>query len=276
SRLLPQILRGGMLVSTDLEPLRISLRRVNAVKQRNSTDFESLTAFGYAPVRADHYDYLALDYQALSSLSLSYHLAELKDLYRSHFFGLKLDHPLAAGRLLSDIRYFDASDTGNEGLGEVDNRTLSSWLGYNLAGHTFGGGYQKAWGSTPFAFLNGADTYLFGESLVSTFTAPQERVWCLRYGFDFAQAGLPGLTLGVKYVKGDQVDPTLLNTAQAAELRAQGRDGKEWERVTDIAYQVQSGPLKDLSLQWRNSTNRSTYADSANENRLIVRYTFNF
>ncbi|PRB84597.1 OprD family porin [Pseudomonas sp. MYb185] len=276
SRLLPQIFRGGMLVSNDLEPLSITLLRVNAVKQRNSTDFESLTAFGYAPVRADHYDYLALDYQALSSLSLSYHLAELKDLYRSHFFGLKLDHPLAAGRLLSDIRYFDASDTGNEGLGEVDNRTLSSWLGYNLAGHTFGGGYQKAWGSTPFAFLNGADTYLFGESLVSTFTAPKERVWFLRYDFDFAQAGLPGLTLGVKYVKGDQVDPTLLNTTQAAELRAQGRDGKEWERVTDIAYQVQSGPLKDLSLQWRNSTNRSTYADSANENRLIVRYTFNF
>lgn len=75
-------------------------------------------------------------------------------------------------------------------------------------------------------------------------------------------------------MKGDEVDPTLLSTAQAAELRAQGREGKEWERVTDIGYTVQSGPFKALSLQWRNSTNRSTYADSANENRLIVRYVF--
>lgn len=46
--------------------------------------------------------------------------------------------------------------------------------------------------------------------------------------------------------------------------------------MTDLTYVVQSGPIKGVSLQWRNSTNRSTYADSANENRFIVRYTFNF
>ncbi|MNN80578.1 Porin-like protein NicP precursor [compost metagenome] len=80
----------------------------------------------------------------------------------------------------------------------------------------------------------------------------------------------------MKYVKGDEVDPTLLNTAQAAQLRAAGESGKEWERMTDLTYTVQSGPLKALAVQWRNSTNRSDYADSANENRLIFRYTFNF
>src|SRR5690606_41492380 len=103
SRLLRQIFRGGMLVSNDLEPLRISLLRVNAVKQRNSTDFESLTAFGYAPVSADHYDYLALDYQALPGLSLSYHLSDLDDLYLSLFLGLLLDQPRRPGSPLSDI-----------------------------------------------------------------------------------------------------------------------------------------------------------------------------
>lgn len=55
-----------------------------------------------------------------------------------------------------------------------------------------------------------------------------------------------------------------------------GTEGKEWERVTDITYTIQSGPFKNVSAQWRNSTNRSTYADSANENRLIFRYTFKF
>jgi len=276
SRLLPQVFRGGMLVSNDLQPLRLSLLRVNRVKQRNSTDYERLTAFGYAQVEADRLDYLGLDYQVAEDLSLSYHLVELDDQYRSHFAGVKFKRALPLGALVGDIRYFSAGETGRERLGEVDNRTLSSLFAWQLAGHSFGVGYQKASGDTPFAFVNGSDTYLFAESLVSAFTASGERVRLLRYGYDFAAMGVPGLTLGVKYAKGDQVDPSLLTSIQAADLRARGDKGGEWERMTDIAYTVQSGTFEGVSLQWRNATNRSTYADSADENRMILRYTFNF
>lgn len=276
SRLLPQVFRGSSLVSNDLDALTLSAFRVDAVKQRNSTDFESLTTFGYRAVESDHFNYVALDYKVRPTSTLSYHIAELEDLYRSQFIGFKLNQPLPTGALITDIRYFDAKETGSEGLGKVDNRTLSTYIAYNLGGHTLGGGYQKAWGDTPFAMVNGADTYLFAESLVSTFTAPQERIWYARYDYNFAALGVPGLMLTMRYTKGEDVDPTLLTTRQAAALRASGDTGEEWERVTDLTYVVQSGPIKGLSAQWRNSTNRSTYADSANENRLIFRYTFNF
>ena len=276
SRLLPQVFRGGMLVSKEFDALTFSALRLNAVKQRNSTDFEALTAFGYKPVKADHFTYLGVDYKAPPQLTLSYHIAELEDLYRTNFLGLKYEHAVGSGTVLSDVRYFSAGDSGDQGIGNVNNRTLSALLSFRQSGHTFGAGLQKAWGDTPFAMLNGTDTYLFGESLVSTFTAPREQVWIARYDFDFAAAGLPGLTLGLKYAKGQDIDPTLLTSTQAARLRQADEDGKEWERVTDITYTVQSGPLKNVTAQWRNSTNRSSYADSANENRLILRYTFKF
>ncbi|MNG07278.1 outer membrane porin, OprD family [compost metagenome] len=94
-----------MLISKDLEPLTLSALRINAVKQRNSTDYESLTTFGYKPVQADHYTYLAFDYKVMPQLSLSYHVAELEDLYRSNFIGLKFERALGAGLVISDLRY---------------------------------------------------------------------------------------------------------------------------------------------------------------------------
>ncbi|MCY1536275.1 Porin-like protein NicP [compost metagenome] len=68
----------------------------------------------------------------------------------------------------------------------------------------------------------------------------------------------------VRYVTGDGFDG------------AGGRDGKEWERDLDIGYTVQSGPLKNLGVRWRNAmvrTNASATGGDLDENRLIVSYS---
>jgi len=51
-------------------------------------------------------------------------------------------------------------------------------------------------------------------------------------------------------------------------------DGSEWGRESELAYTVQSGPLKTLNLKWRNSTMRRDWGrtNSFDENRLIVSY----
>ncbi|MCY1550084.1 Porin-like protein NicP precursor [compost metagenome] len=50
-------------------------------------------------------------------------------------------------------------------------------------------------------------------------------------------------------------------------------DGKAWERDVDISYVIQSGPLKDLGLRWRNAVVRSNHVADVDENRLILSYT---
>ncbi|WP_312145976.1 OprD family outer membrane porin, partial [Stutzerimonas kunmingensis] len=46
-----------------------------------------------------------------------------------------------------------------------------------------------------------------------------------------------------------------------------------WERNTDIAYVIQSGPLKNLGFKLRNATTRSNFQSDLDENRFIVSYS---
>lgn len=280
SRLLPQVFNGAHLVSKDITGLNVTAGQVDSVKQRDSSSSDDLTLNsqfgGYAAVTGDHYSYGGLDYQVLPNLTLSYHLSELDDIVRRDYLGIKFHTPLGAGKAFVEARYFDARETGRKLVGEVENRTFSSNMGYTIAGHTLSGGYQKSSGDTAFPYISGTDTYLFAEMLVSTFSLANEQAIYAGYGYDFAALGIPGLTFNLRYVKGDDVDPTNIKTSKSAALRALDEEGHEWERSTDIIYVVQSGPLKNFSLRWRNATNRSNYADSGDENRVIASYVINF
>ena len=70
---------------------------------------------------------------------------------------------------------------------------------------------------------------------------------------------MPGLKGLVRYVSGDNIDIA-------------GAD-KEWERDIDFTYTVQNGPLKNVSVQWRNAMVRSDVLGAVDENRLILNYT---
>ncbi|MDH4559164.1 OprD family porin [Pseudomonas sp. BN417] len=281
SRLFPQLFNGGQLVSKDFEPFTFTLGQVNGVKQRDSTNYEDLTIMGQlgaysTSVSSDRLSYGGLDYQVLPSLTLSFHASELDDFFRRDFAGLKFNTKAGPGKAFAELRYFDARETGKGLAGEVDNRTFSSNFGYNLGPHTFSGGYQKVSGDTAYAYVGGSDTYLFSEMQVSTFAFANERAWHARYDYDFAALGVPGLTFNLRYVKGDEVDPTNVRTAEGVSLRASGKEGREWERATDLTYVVQDGPLKNLALRWRYATNRSNFADGADEHRVILAYVINF
>ncbi|AYN10689.1 OprD family porin [Pseudomonas putida] len=281
SRLFPQWFNGVQLVSKDLDRFTFTLLQVNATKLRDSTDYEDLTAMAQqgaylATVTSDRLRYAGVDYQPLNNLTLSLHTSVLEDLFRRDFAGFKFKTRLGPGDVFTEWRWFNAREQGRALLGGVDNQTLSTNFGYSVQGHTFSGGYQKVRGDTAYAYVGGTDTYLFSEQQVSTFALANERAWMLRYDFNFAAVGIPGLTFNVRYVKGDQVDPQRIASVKGSTLAAGGGEGREWERTTDITYVVQSGALRNVSLRWRNASMRSNFADAADENRVIVGYTFEF
>jgi hypothetical protein len=94
------------------------------------------------------------------------------------------------------------------------------------------------------------------------FASADERSWQLRYDYDFAAMGLPGLTATVRYLSGDNVDT------------GKGYEGKDWERDLDIGYVVQSGMLSGLGLKLRNAAARSNYRTDIDENRILLSYTW--
>ncbi len=281
SRLFPQWFNGVQVVSKDLDKFAFTFLEVDSTKLRDSTDFEDLTAMAQqgaysATVTSDRLYYAGVDYQPLKHLTLSLHTSQLEDLFQRNFAGFKYKAGMGPGEAFTEWRYFSAREEGSELLGKVDNRTLSTNFGYSIKGHTFSGGYQKVNGDTAYAYVGGTDTYLFSEQQVSTFALANERAWMMRYDYDFAALGFPGLTFNLRYVKGDQVDSQGISSVKGRALNAAGGEGEEWERTTDLSYVVQSGTFKNVSLRWRNATMRSNFADAADENRIIVGYTIAF
>jgi hypothetical protein len=279
SRLFPQIYNGALYTSTDVKDFAFHLGRVDKVKQRDSTNFERLTTTGLlgsfrTNIESDSYTFGGVDYEVSKNVKLSLHMSELKDFYRREFYAIKANMPLGEGNLFSEARYFNSNEVGSKKLGHVDNQAFSSIIGYSYKGHSFTGGYQKISGDSAFTYVGGSNTSMFSESLVSLFVYKGERSYNARYSFDFAAVGVPGLVFTARYIKGDSVDSSILNSAKARALN--GKAGHEWERTEDLTYFFQSGPLSGLSLRWVHASNRANFNRDADEHRLISSYTFKF
>ena len=292
-RLLPQTWQGGQITSGEIKDLTLVGGQIEHVKGRNSSNNEQLS-IGGANARvanSNKFIYGGGDYKITKDLTAQYYYGNLEDFYKQHFLGLVHNWAIGPGVLKSDLRYFNSSDDGANantsayfsngnydgvasGKGKVDNNLYSGLFLYTVAGHTFGGGYQVSNGSSDFPWLNqgdGSSAYIITDSQIQKFARAGERTWQARYSYDFAKVGVPGLTAGVVYLRGDNID-TVSGTRPFAEV---ANGASEWERDLTVGYVVQSGALKNLGLMWKNATWRTDLPStrSQDENRLIVSYS---
>lgn len=270
-RLLPTMFQGAMLTSEEINDLKFSVARLDKYTARDSTDRQDIRVHcknkRYAcDITADHFDMAGVDYKFNDRLSAQYQVAKLENIYRQHFLGVVGSQPLPVGSLSADLRLIKSDDIGNARAGEIDHRAFSGMLGYSLGGHKVSAGWQRMYGENSMPYLDGSNPYLVNYAQVNDFAAAQERSWQLRYDYDFKALGVPGLSFFTRYINGDHIKvPGSLD------------EGKEWERDTELKYQVQSGTFKDVSVRLRNSTFRSNYekyARDMDETRVIVSYNF--
>ncbi|VVO41670.1 Porin-like protein NicP [Pseudomonas fluorescens] len=268
SRLLPQTFEGGQLTSLEIEGLTVDAGRLTQVNQRDSSNYEdmSITRTGAKGittqnVASDTFDFASLNYKWTSNLATAYSYGHLDNFYSQHLVNLTYMLPVTTGQSLkTDLRFAHSTDDGGS---NVDNNALGAMFTYNLGGHAFGLGYQGMSGDTGYAYVNGADAFLVNFVQIGDFASKDEKSWQVRYDYNFAAIGVPGLTFMTRYINGDNID-----------LGNNRPEGKEWERDTDIGYVVQSGPLKNVGVKWRNATVRSSnFGSDLDENRLIVSYT---
>jgi hypothetical protein len=259
TRLLPQTFRGGLLTSQELDSFKFTGGHIDRIKANSSSDFTEMSANRLGGT-SNSFNFGGGDYQVTPQLALSAHYGQLENVYQQVYGGLVHVLPIATGQSLkTDVRYASSREDGH--FRDLDNRAFGSMVTYRLKAHAFGVGYQRMTGDDPFPYIAGSDPYLVNFIQIGDFANAREHSWQLRYDYDFAAMGVPGLTFMSRYVSGDNVE------------RAAGGEGKEWERNTDIGYVVQSGTLKNLGVKWRNATVRSNFGNDLDENRLIVSYT---
>ena len=263
SRLLPQTFQGWQINSTDVERLTLNLARFDKTITPDSTDLRDITLaakdgrYRATGIGGD-YRYGGGTYKLTPELSATYYVGELDDVYRQQYFGLVHNGRVGNGTLTTDLRAFTASDVGAAKAGEVDNRAYAAALSYSFdTGHSVMAAWQLMAGDTGFPYIN--NPYLPNYVQYHDFGSAGERSPQLRYGYDFAALGIPGLSFFTAYIKGDH-------------LKKVGTES-EWERDIDVNYAFQ-GQLKGFSVRVRNATYRSDDARNIDETRLIASYLF--
>ncbi|WP_459748905.1 OprD family porin [Pseudomonas sp. 3A(2025)] len=256
---------GAVLESKEITDLTLTAGRLWSITGRESSNREDLYLWGDTPAQSsDGLNFAGASYAFTPALSGTYFYAQLEDIYRQHYLGLAHKLPLGAGfTLKTDARYYNTKEEGQALSGRVDNRTYGLMFSLNKGSHTFGAGYQRMMGQDIFPTFNNyaPAPYLINWSALG-FVKPGERSWQVRYDYDFAGLGMPGLKWMARWMEGNDINL--------------GQQSHETERTSILSYVVQSGPLKGFGANWMNIGVNVRDTSRYEENRLALTYTMNF
>ncbi|WP_395603624.1 OprD family porin [Pseudomonas sp. B21128] len=262
-RSLPQTFRGGQITSTEINGLSLYGGQFRGNSPRNDASMEDMSMNGRGAFTSDRFNFGGGEYafnDKRTQVGVWY--AELTDIYQQQYFNLSHSQPIGDWTLGANLGFFTGKEDGSAQAGDLDNKTAFALLSAKYGGNTFYVGLQKLGGDDAWMRVNGTSGgTLANDSYNASYDNAKERSWQVRHDYNFVALGVPGLTMMNRYISGDNV-----HTATSS-------DGKEWGRESELAYTVQSGPLKNLNVKWRNATIRRDFSTNEfDENRLFISY----
>jgi len=277
-RLLPQSFRGTTLHNTAIEGLTLQAGKLESSSDRTATahNGDLGTAYGGRFKAADDFIYGGADFNYKDRLFLRLHHGRLDNIWNQTALYADWKQPLTDGiSLNANLRYYRTRNTGKSLLGQFENDSWSAQLGLTAGAHAVTIAHTRIDKDSPFDYVwHTWDFFLNTNSQVSDFNNPNERIWMLRYDYDFSGLGIPGLSLITRYVRGTDIDGKDVASGYGAYKNI--RDGQHWERNVWLSYAVQSGPAKDLSVKLFQATHRVSgdhaAESSIDELRLILEY----
>ncbi|MGN7740519.1 OprD family porin [Pseudomonas sp. 22526] len=287
SRMLPQTFRGVSLANHSFDGWLLEGGQASFTKPYNQSGRRRIGSAYSNPAigtESQHLNWAGVAWSSVPGLTSSLYAAELKDIWNQYYYDL--DYSYALNELVTlnpGLHFYHTQDTGDALLGDIDNNTYSLHFTLGVGHHSLTAAYQRVNGNTPFDYINQGDSiYLDNSQQYSDFNGPNERSWKLKYAYDFAGLGLPGLTSALSYSRGEldltKVDPHSRGYAQW--YSAGGEHAKHWERDLDLKYVVQGGKAKDLAVRLQWATNRGGKGYGALDNdtdeyRVILDYPIN-
>ena len=258
-RSLPQTFRGGQVTSNEIAGLTLYGGQFRGNSPRNDASMDDMI---YGGAASDRFNFVGGEYKFNQDRTLfGLWNAVLKDVYQQQYLQVSHSQPVGSWTLGANLGYFQGEDDGAKRAGELDNKTYSGMFSAKVGGNTFYVGLQKVSGDTWMRVNGTSGGTLANDSYNASFDNANERSWQVRHDFNFTTVGVPGLTLMNRYISGREVHSGAVT------------DGKEWVRESELAYVIQSGTFKDLSIKWRNSTIRRDFSSNEfDENRLIFNY----
>lgn len=255
NRALPSTFQGIGLNSNELDWLALQAGSFERAIPRTGTGSERLTTtFGNRAYSGSRISYLGATAKAPYGLTLSAYGSRFEDMWQQYYLGAThVTGDRANLALKTSLNYYRTRDQGEQNLGFIDNHAYSLAITAAHGAHALTTAWQQVFGDEYFDYVWESTGNYMANSLYSDYNGPNEKSWQLRYDFDLASYGVPGLTTSLWHAKGWGIDGIHYSgdrDGRNTGYNVRGLEGaKHNENGLMLAYVVQSGTLKNTVLR---------------------------